>query len=145
MAAQPEVKNKTLLETALGLADDTFTRITAGISAGLCVNTRGDYNLDHGRNDRPDSTMANFNPDRGLTRSILGRAGYTIDPNRNLSIQTAIRQNGKGIWAKFEYSQAFGQHWRWTGGLTIIRGTPSDFLGQYRRNSYGLIAVKYSF
>lgn len=34
MAVQPEVKNKTLLETALGLADDTFTRITAGISAG---------------------------------------------------------------------------------------------------------------
>ena len=36
MAVQPEVKNKTLLETALDLADDTFTRITAGISAGEC-------------------------------------------------------------------------------------------------------------
>lgn len=34
MAVQPEVKNKSLLETALDLADDTFTRITAGISAG---------------------------------------------------------------------------------------------------------------
>jgi quinol-cytochrome oxidoreductase complex cytochrome b subunit len=34
MAIQPEVKNKSLLNTALDLADDTFTRITAGISAG---------------------------------------------------------------------------------------------------------------
>ncbi|MCE7982607.1 MAG: cytochrome bc complex cytochrome b subunit [Caldilinea sp. CFX5] len=34
MAVQPEVKNKSLLNTALDLADDTFTRITAGISAG---------------------------------------------------------------------------------------------------------------
>jgi len=34
MAVQPEVKNKSLISTVLGLADDTFTRITAGISAG---------------------------------------------------------------------------------------------------------------
>lgn len=34
MAVQPEVRNKGLLSTVLGLADDTFTRITAGISAG---------------------------------------------------------------------------------------------------------------
>jgi outer membrane receptor protein involved in Fe transport len=29
----------------------------AGIDAGLCVNTRGDYNLDGGRNDRPNSSV----------------------------------------------------------------------------------------
>ncbi|MEZ4673232.1 MAG: cytochrome b N-terminal domain-containing protein [Caldilineaceae bacterium] len=34
MAVQPEVKNKSLVSTVLDLADDTFTRITAGISAG---------------------------------------------------------------------------------------------------------------
>ena len=34
MAATPDVQKKSLLNTALGLADDTFTRITAGISAG---------------------------------------------------------------------------------------------------------------
>ena len=34
MAVQPEVRNKGLLNTVLGLADDTFTRITAGISSG---------------------------------------------------------------------------------------------------------------
>ena len=33
MAVQPEVQNKGFLNTALDLADDTFTRITAGISA----------------------------------------------------------------------------------------------------------------
>ncbi|RIK55984.1 MAG: hypothetical protein DCC57_04165 [Chloroflexi bacterium] len=34
MAVQPEVRNKGMLSTILGVADDTFTRITAGISAG---------------------------------------------------------------------------------------------------------------
>lgn len=34
MAVQPEVKNKSLISTVLDVADDTFTRITAGISAG---------------------------------------------------------------------------------------------------------------
>lgn len=34
MAVQPDVQKKSFLNTALDLADDTFTRITAGISAG---------------------------------------------------------------------------------------------------------------
>lgn len=34
MAVQPEVQNKGFVQTVLDLADDTFTRITAGISAG---------------------------------------------------------------------------------------------------------------
>ncbi|RIK41970.1 MAG: hypothetical protein DCC55_10175 [Chloroflexi bacterium] len=34
MAVQPEVQKKSLLNTVLDLADDTFTRVTAGISAG---------------------------------------------------------------------------------------------------------------
>ncbi len=88
---------------------------------------------------------ANFNPDRGMSKSFLGRAGYTIDPNRSIAMETAVRQNGNGLWTKFEYSQAFGQHWRLTGGASFIRGLASDFLGQYRRNSNVLIAVKYSF
>jgi hypothetical protein len=88
---------------------------------------------------------ADFNPDRGLTRTILARAGYTIDANRSVSFETAIRENFDGFWARLEYSQAFGQHWRATTGFTAIRGKPSDFLGQYHRNSYGLIALKYSF
>jgi hypothetical protein len=87
----------------------------------------------------------NFNPDRGLTNSILGRLGYTIDSKRTIAMETAVRKNGDGRWTKIEYSETFGQHWRLTTGFTVIRGTASDFLGQYRRNSHGLFELKYSF
>jgi len=36
-------------------------------SSGVCVNTGGDYNLDHGRNDRPNSSIPSFN---GATHSM---------------------------------------------------------------------------
>lgn len=86
-----------------------------------------------------------FAPDRGLTRAFLGRAGYTIDANRDVSIQTAIRQNGQGTWVRAEYSQLFGQHWRATTGFSLICGEAGDFLGQYRRNSHAILALRYSF
>ena len=86
-----------------------------------------------------------FAPDRGLTRSVLGRASYTIDPNRSLAFEGAVRQNGHGAYAKAEYSQAHGQHWRATLAATLIRGEPDDFLGQYRRNSHIAVALRYSF
>jgi hypothetical protein len=88
---------------------------------------------------------ADFNPDRGRLRTLLGRAGYTIDPNRSVAAEAAVRQDFDGALLKGEYSQAFGQHWRVTAAFTLIRGEPADFLGQYRRNSHGLIVVKYSF
>jgi len=88
---------------------------------------------------------ADFNPVRGLTRTILARAGYTIDTNRSVAFETAVRENFDGLWAKTEYSQAFGQHWRLTAGFTLIRGKATDFLGQYNRNSHGVIVVRYSF
>ena len=88
---------------------------------------------------------ADFNPIRGLTRTILARAGYTIDTNRSIAFETAVRENFDGLWAKTEYSQAFGQHWRLTAGFTLIRGKATDFLGQYNRNSHGVIVVRYSF
>jgi len=34
---------------------------------------------------------------------------------------------------------------RATAGLTWIRGAETDFLGQYHRNSYGSLAIRYSF
>lgn len=91
------------------------------------------------------SRAADFAPDRGLTKTLLGRAGYTIDANRSVALEAAARQNGDGVWMKGEYSQAFGQHWRATLNLTLIRGDMSDFLGQYRRNSHALLVVRYSF
>ena len=86
-----------------------------------------------------------FAPDRGLARAFVGRASYTIDVNRSVIFETAIRQNGDGFWLRSEYSQAIGQHWRATAGFTLIRGDRSDFLGQYRRNSHAILALRYSF
>lgn len=89
--------------------------------------------------------MAGFAPDRGLARALVGRAGYTIDTNRSVALESAVRQNGKGAWVKFEYSQASGQHWRFTASCSLIRGSPGDFLGQYRRNSHATLTARYSF
>lgn len=94
---------------------------------------------------RMGSRSADFAPDRGLTRTLLGRAGYTIDANRSVAFEAAARQNGNGLWIKSEYSQAFGQHWRATASATLIRGESADFLGQYRRNSHVGLVIRYSF
>jgi hypothetical protein len=53
-----------------------------------------------------------FAPDRGIAKSILGRAAYTVDPRRTVAIEAAVRQSGDGLYIKGEYSQAFAQHWR---------------------------------
>ena len=86
-----------------------------------------------------------FAPDRGLTKSLVGRASYTIDPNRSVAFETAIRQNLNGAYARTEYSQAHGQHWRVTIAGVLIGGEPDDFLGQYHRNSHGSLVLRYSF
>jgi hypothetical protein len=90
-------------------------------------------------------SQRSFSPDRGLTHAFLGRAGYTIDVNRSIAFETAVRENLHGAWIRFEYSQAFGQHWRGTAGYTLIRGREDDFLGQYRRNSHAILGFRYSF
>lgn len=84
-------------------------------------------------------------PDRGLARAVIGRAAYTIDPNRNLALEGAARQDGSGTWARGEYSQAVGAHWRATIGATLIAGRDDDFLGQYHRNSHVSLSLRYSF
>jgi hypothetical protein len=86
-----------------------------------------------------------FAPDRGLTRSAVGRASYTIDPNRSVAFEAAIRQNLSGAYGSAEYSRAAGQHWRATISAALIRGEPGDFLGQYRRNSNFSFVLRYSF
>ena len=84
-----------------------------------------------------------FAADRGFAKSFVGRVGLTIDVNRSLAVESAVRANGSFV--RFEYSQASGQHWRTTANLAWIRGDMSDFLGQYRRNSYASLAIRYSF
>jgi hypothetical protein len=86
-----------------------------------------------------------FSPELGFARAVLAHAQYTIDSNRSLAVDAAVRQNGQGSWLRAEYSQAFGQHWRATAGYSWIRGDDSDFLGQYHRNSFALLALRYSF
>src|SRR6202030_4010974 len=54
----------------------------------------------------------NFTPDRGFAKSFVGRAALTIDVNRSLVLETVVRQAGS--FARFEYSQTLGQHWRVT-------------------------------
>jgi hypothetical protein len=84
-----------------------------------------------------------FSPERGMARSFVGRAALTIDVSRSMAVETAVR--GGGSFVRFEYSQLYGQHWRTTWGAAWIRGGPTDFLGQYRRNSYASVTVRYSF
>jgi hypothetical protein len=88
-------------------------------------------------------SLLEFAPDREFARSFVGRASLTIDVNRSVTFETAARAAGSFL--RVEYSQAFGQHWRVTPGLAWFRGDMTDFLGQYRRNSYATLAVRYSF
>ena len=94
---------------------------------------------------RHGTRSLDFAPDRGLTKTILGRAAFTIDANREIAFESAVHQNGDGLWVKSEYSQLLGQHWRATVNFALIRGEPTDFLGQYHRNSYATLVVRYSF
>jgi hypothetical protein len=89
--------------------------------------------------------LGTFAPDRGLTRAIVGRAGYTVDVNRSVSLEAAIRQNGDGAYLKAEYSQAAHGHWRTTLSGSLVSGDAVDFIGQYRRNSHVRLALRYSF
>jgi hypothetical protein len=90
-------------------------------------------------------SLATFAPDRGLSRAVVARASYTVDPSRSIAFEGAVRQNGDGVYARAEYSQAHGQHWRTTIAATAIGGRADDFLGQYRRNSHGTATLRYSF
>ena len=86
-----------------------------------------------------------FAPERGMSRSFLGRVSYTIDANRSAAFEGAVRQNGRGGYGKAEYSQAQGQHWRATLAFVALAGHTDDFFGRYRRNSHLTIRLRYSF
>ncbi len=86
-----------------------------------------------------------FGAERGVARSFIGRASYTVDPRRTVSIEGAVRQDGAGFYAKGEFSEAFGQHWRLTLAGIGLGGSDDDFLGQYRRNSHVSLSLRLSF
>ncbi len=90
-------------------------------------------------------TQLGFTPDLGLSESLIGRVSYNLDANRSVAFQTVVRQNGAGMYAQFEYTQAIGAHFRLTGSATLLRGNDSDFLGQYHHNSNFQLILRYSF
>ena len=90
-------------------------------------------------------TSLDFAPDRGLTKTFLGRVSYNLDANRSVAFESAVRQNLHGLYTKLEYTQTAGDHWRFTLGGTLLAGRESDFLGQYKRNSHVAVTIRYSF
>ena len=86
-----------------------------------------------------------FAAERGVARSIIGRASYTIDPRRSVALEGALRQDGRGVYAKGEFSQTFGRYWRLTLTAAGIGGDAADFLGQYRRNSHASAILRLSY
>lgn len=89
--------------------------------------------------------LFDFAPDRGLTRSFLGRASLQLNPRDTVAVDAALRQNGEGVWIRGEFTHSFNDHWSVRTGGTLIRGQSTDFLGQFRRNSHVSLAFRYSF
>jgi len=92
-----------------------------------------------------DGPTASFSPERGVSRSILGRVSRNVGVNRTFAIEGAVHQDGHGAYAKGQYSQGYGQHWRATVTGVVLGGRDDDFFGQYRHNSHVVVAVRYSF
>jgi hypothetical protein len=90
-------------------------------------------------------STASFSPERGVSRSILGRVSRNVGVNRTLAIEGAVHQNGHGAYGKVQYSQAYGQHWRATATAVALGGQSDDFFGQYRHNSHVVLGARYSF
>jgi hypothetical protein len=86
-----------------------------------------------------------FAPDRGLAKSLIGRASRTLERNRSVLVEAVARQNGDGLYAKGEYSHGVGAHWRVTLQGVLLRGSIDDFLGQYRLNSWTGARTRFSF
>jgi hypothetical protein len=86
-----------------------------------------------------------FAPDRGLAKAFLTRVSYTINAEKSVAVEGAIRQNGDGAWLKAEYTQTLTNHWQARASMTLIRGNANDFIGQYRLNSHAILALRYSF
>jgi hypothetical protein len=92
-----------------------------------------------------EDTPLAFDPERSLSRSIIVRVAYAVDPRRTVAIEALGRENGDGYYLKGEYSQALGDLWRITLKQVVITGKDGDFLGQYDRNSHFIAALRLSF
>jgi outer membrane receptor protein involved in Fe transport len=70
-----------------------------------CANSGGDFNLDRGRNDRPDSTLASFDPSRDLWKTgwdpFAGTGGTPVFSTPCLGCAGNLGRNtfvGPGLW-----------------------------------------------
>jgi hypothetical protein len=86
-----------------------------------------------------------FDPERSLADSIIGRASYTVDPRRTVSVDVVARPDGDGYYLKPEYSQILADYWRLTFGGVLIGGDERDFIGQFNHNSHLYGALRVSF
>jgi hypothetical protein len=98
-----------------------------------------------GEHETRAGTAFRFAPDRGLARAFVGRASRTLDANRSLVFEGVVRQNGDGVYGKVEYAHGFGDHWRLIASASAFGGSDDDYLGQYSRNGFGALTVRYSF
>jgi hypothetical protein len=87
------------------ISDPSASCTATDVNTGNCQNLGGDFNLDHGRNDRPDSTMANFDPSRDLWKTGWNPAAGGATPGLstpclicagNLGRNTFV---GPGMWS----------------------------------------------
>jgi hypothetical protein len=92
-----------------------------------------------------DRSEFSFDEDRGLAKSLIGRAAYGDDPRRSVTFDGAVRQNGNGLYLRGEYSEFLSAHWRATFTLVGVHGQDADFIGQFHRNSSGVVALRMMF
>jgi hypothetical protein len=86
-----------------------------------------------------------FAPDEQIAKSIIGRASYTVDPRRTVTVEGLLRQSGDGAYVKAQFSDALSSHWRITFTGVGISGKDTDFIGQFNRNSNVSVTLRVSF
>ena len=92
-----------------------------------------------------DRNIAAFSADRGLAGALLVRASYNLGGDRSFIIEAIARHNGDGVYSKAEYSRIAARNLRVALRFVAISGKVTDFLGQYRLNSFTAGHIRYNF
>jgi len=91
------------------------------------------------------SEALQYSAEEGFARAAIAHAQYVLDPNRTLTLDVFVRQDGRSSLLQPGYAQSFGGHWSATMSYVWLRGEENDFLGQYHRNSFAKAELRYSF
>ena len=92
-----------------------------------------------------DRKSYSFDPQRSLAGCFLGRLHWGWRSNYTLGIEGAVRQSGGAWLSRAVLTRSWGPHLTTKFNITWIYGAAGDFLGQFRRNSYGSFTDRYSF